>query len=107
MKHSAQDVRRIVSHSILLQKVHEFLFETPLFMMLPLISNIANDICRLRCAHAEGSVSFLPCEALVAGSRFIDPMGGTSFEELDSFCQRQGRRQCEEGVDMIAYAADD
>ena len=66
-------MRRIVLHTILFQELEKFVLIGSRRMMGWLVLDILHDAFRLRCAHAERSVSFLPGEILAGSVCIVDP----------------------------------
>ena len=56
------NVTRVILHMILLQKRDVLLLKRSLLMMLSLCGDVLRDIVHARLAHAESSISGLPCE---------------------------------------------
>jgi hypothetical protein len=75
-------------------------------MMRGLILDVRDDAIRLRCAHAEGAVTFLPGKICSRRSRVIEPFRRTTLDRLHRLSEWHRRRHDEESVNVIGCTAD-
>ena len=75
-------------------------------MMFPLVSDVFNDSVQLRHADTEGTVFFLPPKEAVFRKAFMHPLGGTAFDQLQCFGNRESRRQRQKEMDVVLHTTD-
>lgn len=84
---SIQDISFIVIDAVKSQKRNVFVLECLLFVMLPLILDVINDVRNIRFANAEYSIAVLPRELPVC---LIHPFRRFTFEPLSDLARRMG-----------------
>src|SRR5260221_11520385 len=70
-------------------------------MMLSLAANVFFNSGKLGFTDAKGPVSVLPGEATASSNCLLNPAGGTSFENLQSFAHGSLRRYCKETMYVV------
>src|ERR1039457_5041912 len=101
-----QHVRRIVRNAVSPQQLNKLFLIIPPGMMRRLILDVGDDAICLRCAHAEGAITFLPGETRSRRSRVIEPFRRTTLYRLHRLRERHRWGHNEESVNVIGCAAD-
>ena len=101
-----QHVRRIVRNAVSPQQLNKLFLIIPPGMMRRLILDVGDDAICLRCAHAEGAITFLPGETRSRRSRVIEPFRRTALYRLHRLRERHRWGHNEESVNVIGCAAD-
>src|ERR1017187_2913264 len=90
---SSPQITRVVFNFVLCQETQELLLERLLAMMLLLFLDVRHRNTLLRYADGERAVSFLPAKLLMLRKRVVNPFRRFTFDDLNRFRNRQGRRQ--------------
>jgi hypothetical protein len=75
-------------------------------VVFTLVFHVVGDVRQMRFADGKGPITILPCEPSHSWKRLVNPAGGTSFESLHRFAERQRRRQTQHDMHMILDATD-
>ena len=100
---SSKNISRVVFDAGLLQHGNEFLFKRHFLVVPFLVLNVSHHPRKVRFAHPEPAISFLPGEpADLVGH----PAGRVRFDGLDGVGNHHGGRKLQQHMNVVFHPAD-